>query len=423
MKIKQPAATQSHTPSPQGVYAADPTQLLLHHKPVSNPLQLLKNRQYPANGTNVPVQRMLIESPPLPEYDEDDALTIDTTGMQTQHIPDEPYHTVDYMLKKLSAAWTANYGANLFAQDEITRLKAHLRRTNAIRGYGEVQEEQRIAIIDLYNNLTRLPNNQRAPSFQGMIVRKFAGLITELQNRDALYSAQIRNLLRDLTDVDREKTENDANNPAAKSNFYNRLRYERVAPHNVPEQNRYVSEAGKAHAGYTVGASKEVWVSVHGATAGQDVMSWPSSADLNYKYNLVHAKQRKLVAGHLLPAWLGGLRVDENLTPIPNEANGWLAANPELVAKQMVFSDGDCVKYEVQFTFARAVPHGIGDDVAGLVPSGIVITLTRLAWNNTGDATDWANYVPAGASVPYHVPADRLLLDHDRMLTKADYIK
>jgi hypothetical protein len=65
-----------------------------------------------------------------------------------------------------------------------------------------------------------------------------------------------------------------------------------------------------------------------------------------------------------------------------NVVNGWLADNPEKHAKQLVFSEGTCIQYEVTCAFNRKaldLKHKLAAVVENLVPSGITVKVTRCA--------------------------------------------
>lgn len=191
----------------------------------------------------------------------------------------------------------------------------------------------------------------------------------------------------------------------------------------MPATNQYASQTGKTWGEYEVGKSVKVRVSVPGAQAGQDVLGWEPVSDLNYKYGLVYATNKKLVAGHLLPALLGGRCEKMNLTPITNEANGWLANNPEKHAKTLVFSEGHCIEYEVQCTFGRAVTAPIEADVSEMVPATFAVNVARLKLNGNGDGSDWAHYDLDGVPAGFQVPNGLLSLDATAMetgVTRAD---
>lgn len=96
-----------------------------------------------------------------------------------------------------------------------------------------------------------------------------------------------------------------------------------------------------------------------------------------------------------------------------NVVNGWLADNPEKHAKQLVFSEGTCIQYEVTCAFNRKaldLKHKLAAVVENLVPSGITVKVTPLRSAN-GDKTNWATYTPdATATKPFTVPADVLAM-------------
>jgi hypothetical protein len=336
-------------------------------------------------------------------YVEGVGVVVDPTLTRQVHVPDLTDYDREFRILDLREQYNAT--TDLFARDKIEQALKHLRDI----ADGPAAAQTRAQIKQLIAGLTTPPVGVGTPTFQALLQSTLDEDVKAPLTSAEL--ASLRTRVQRFADIVARHPGTDA---AAKAAIFDELVQARAAA-DVPAANRYGQDVPVIHGSYTVGGTRTVWVSPRGAAAGQDVLGWQPVSDLNYKYDLVHADKRKLCAAHLLPALLGGRKEDANLVPAANEANGWLAANPERHAKEIVFSAGECVQYEVTCTFARQVNAPLEADVAALVPSAITVTVTRLSRVGHGDPTDWQHYQPTGQPRVFAVPADRLLLDVARM--------
>jgi hypothetical protein len=269
---------------------------------------------------------------------------------------------------------------------------------------------ERVAIGDLIGPLIAPPSGTTTPAFQSLIGTHLTPILNRLK-AESLAIETVRQIRQQVTVI---RDEVAVNRPGElfqqRAGLFGALLGSGVVPRDVPPANALRSSTTATHGTYTVGATRQAWISARGAAAGQDVMSWTPTADINYAYNLISASY-KLVGAHLIPAMLGGRADNANLTPAVNVVNGWLAANPERYAKTLVFSEGACIQYDVACQFQRRAHnqhHRMATTVESLVPSGITVTITRLT-HQGGDPRDWATYTPDTSTTrSFPVPIDPL---------------
>lgn len=295
----------------------------------------------------------------------------------------------------------------------VAEVKARAPLTTAeIQGLAdEVRRAERL--VDRYAALTRDPPGQTTPRFQRMLKVSLAPVVAraaragEEEEADRLLAAA-----QAEQDKDRSGHGLSAKSvPGQRSELFGALHTAGLAPHDVPAENRVVGLTTATCRTYTAATSSTAWISPRGVAAGQDVYSWPLTSDLNFAHGLVHA-DHKLVAAHLIPALLGGRPSDDNLVPAVNTVNGWLANNPERIAKGLVLSSGTCIQYAVSGAFARKPKRpekGYADVVQALVPSGITVQITGLRYDGRGNPREWASYAPVAGTTTTHTVPDELM--------------
>jgi hypothetical protein len=165
--------------------------------------------------------------------------------------------------------------------------------------------------------------------------------------------------------------------------------YSEPVPDEFPADNKWdVRETFKSGI-YTVGKRIRVWVTPNHGPGSVPTAQPDVSNELNNKYGLMEATTKKLVSAHLLPEPLGGRGDANNLTPLPNETNGWLSTTIEMVARDRVAA-GKCIIYEVDYHYNRQ--EGVLDNDVVLIPTQGTVRVSEARYSGNGDGDEWEDY-------------------------------
>jgi hypothetical protein len=176
---------------------------------------------------------------------------------------------------------------------------------------------------------------------------------------------------------------------AVNSNSSSSSSYSEPVPDEFPADNKWdVCETFKSGI-YTVGKRIRVWVTPNHGPGSVPTAQPDVSNELNNKYGLMGATTKKLVSAHLLPEPLGGRGDANNLTPLPNETNGWLSTTIEKVARDRVAA-GKCIIYEVDYQYNRQ--EGVLENDVVLIPTQGIVRVSEARYSGNGDGDEWEDY-------------------------------